>query len=166
VVVPQPASDAAPGLSLHDKAAALALLLGIVLSPAQAGAADPVSRPTLASLQDADRRQSEIVQSGDIADLEQLLHPSYLLHAPNGRTLDRAQTLDFARSGALAKERHRRVQETARIEGTTGIVIGVDHLDAPPPLATRGERRRRYTNVYLFEGGRWKHLLRHFHFVP
>jgi hypothetical protein len=122
--------------------------------------------PTEASLRDVDKRQSEIVQSGDVKALEQLLHADYVVHLPNGRTLDRSQTLQFARSGALAKERHVRIQEDAKIAGVTGIVIGLDYLEAPPPLAQRGEVKRRYTNVYVFEEGRWRHLARHFHFLP
>ena len=113
-----------------------------------------------------DRQQSDIVQSGDMAALEALLHPRYTAHAPNGRVLNRAQIIAFARTGAFASEKHRRIQEHVIVSGDTGVVIGVDHLQTSPPLATRGERTRRYTNVYVREGGRWWHLSRHFHFLP
>lgn len=117
-------------------------------------------------LSKADRRQSEIVQSGDMAALTALLHPAYTVHLPNGRIIDRRQTLALAQTGAFAHEKHRRVQEHIVIDGSTGVVMGVDHLESPPPLATRGERTRRYTNVYVQKDGRWKHLVRHFHFLP
>lgn len=94
------------------------------------------------------------------------MHPDYLVHVPNGRTLDRSQVLEIARTGVLTKEKHRRVQERAKIAGSTGIVIGVDHLETPPSLAERGELKRRYTNIYVIEDGRWKHFARHFHFLP
>jgi len=44
--------------------------------------------------------------------------------------------------------------------------MGVDRLESPPGLAERGERTRRYTNVYVREGGRWRQLALHFHFLP
>ena len=44
--------------------------------------------------------------------------------------------------------------------------MGMDRLESPPPLATRGERTRRFTNVYVREGGRWRLIARHFHFLP
>ena len=126
----------------------------------------PAAAASEASLREVDQRQSVIVQAGDLQALEQLMHPDYVVHVPNGRTLDRAQVLEIARTGVLTKEKHRRVQEQTKIVGTTGIVMGVDHLETPPALAQRGELKRRYTNIYVFEDGRWKHFARHFHFLP
>jgi len=143
-----------------------AVLIGALIAAAPAAAAGTTPEATEASLQQVDQRQSEIVQTGDLASLDALLHRDYLVHVPNGRTLDRSQILEFAKGGALSKEKHRRVQEKWSITGTTGIVFGVDHMESPSPLATRGELKRRYTNVYVFEDGRWKHLARHFHFLP
>ena len=147
----------------------VSIALAIALASAGPQSQQPIGE-SVASARDSlaavDLRQSQIVQSGDMAALEALLHPAYTVHVPNGRIIDRQQTVGFARSGAFAKEKHRRVQERVMVSGTTGIVMGVDQLDSPPPLATRGERIRRYTNVYVLEGGRWLHLARHFHFIP
>lgn len=118
------------------------------------------------ALRQTDMEQARLVQAGDAAALTALFHPSYAAHAPNGRVYTLDQTLALVRNGSLARERFVRTQEAVTISGSTGIVIGVDRLEQPPPLARNGERTRRYTNVYLFQKGRWRLLARHFHLIP
>lgn len=113
-----------------------------------------------------DDEQARLVQAGDEAGMAALLHPDYVAHAPNGRLYGYEQTLALIRSGALARERFERTQERVTVSGTTGIVTGVDRLEVAPPLAQRGERTRRYTNVYVRENGAWKLIARHFHLLP
>lgn len=119
-----------------------------------------------AELRRVDLEQAAVAQSGDLAAMTSLLHPNYIAHLTNGRLYDRAQTIAFVASGSLAKERFQRTQETVVVAGDTGIVMGLDKLESPPPLATKGERNRRYTNVYVRDSGRWKLLARHFHLLP
>ena len=109
--------------------------------------------------------QARLVQAGDAEGLTALLHPAYAVHAANGRLYGLDQTLTLVRNGLLAREKFQRTQQAVTISGSTGIVIGLDTLETPPPLAERGERNRRYTNVYILENGRWRLLARHFHFV-
>ncbi|HET9459562.1 MAG TPA: nuclear transport factor 2 family protein [Sphingomicrobium sp.] len=146
------------------------LFLGILLSQPALGCSPPGPvqqySPSLeAELRQVDMGHSRIAQSGDVAAMIELLHPSYLVHLPNGQLFTLEQSLAFARSGALSKETHRRTQERVLIHGATGVVIGVDHLDVPPPLARHGERTRRYTNIYVRQDGRWRLLARHFHLI-
>ena len=117
-------------------------------------------------LRRADLDQSRIVQAGDLDAITALLHPSYTVHLPDGRLVSHEQTLSMVKAGRLATEKHHRAQEQVLIQGDTGVVMGVDHLDSPPPLARNGERTRRYTNIYVRQDGRWKLLARHFHFMP
>jgi ketosteroid isomerase-like protein len=117
-------------------------------------------------LRRVDLDQSRFVQAANGQAVAALLHPSYTAHLPNGRTADRTQTLALIDSGALARERHQRSQERVIIAGDTGVVIGLDRLEAPPPLAQHGERTRRYTNIYIRQHGHWRLLARHFHFMP
>lgn len=135
-------------------------------APAPGSSARATASPAEAELGRVDLEQAAVALSGDAAAMAALLHPSYVVHLTNGRLWDRAQTLTFLRSGSLAKERFRRTQESVVVTGDTGVVMGLDRLESPPPLATRGERNRRYTNVYVRHGGRWKLLARHFHLVP
>lgn len=113
-----------------------------------------------------DLEQAAVAQSGDAVAMSAMLHPNYVAHVANGRLVDRAQTLAFVATGELARERFERVQESVIISGDTAVVMGLDKMAAPPPLATRGERSRRYSNIYARHDGRWKLLARHFHFMP
>lgn len=117
-------------------------------------------------LRSVDLDQSHFVQDADEHAMSALLHPAYTAHLPNGRIVDRAQTLALVESGASATERFQRTHDRVVIAGTTGIVVGVDRLETSPSLARNGERTRRYTNVYAHQNGRWQLLARHFHFLP
>lgn len=134
-----------------------------------------VARPSASSyaqhvdeqkLRHADMEQARLVQAGDVAALTALFHPSYAAHASNGRVYSLDQTLTLVRNGSLARERFVRTQENVTVSGSTGIVIGVDRLEQPPPLARNGERTRRYTNIFVLQEGRWRLLARHFHLIP
>lgn len=113
-----------------------------------------------------DMEHARVAQSGNVDAMSALLHPEYTAHLANGQISNRTQTLAFVASGLLAKERFERMQELVKVSGDTAFVMGLDRLEAPPPLARRGERSRRYTNIYVMHEGRWKLLGRHFHLLP
>lgn len=113
-----------------------------------------------------DMKQARVAQSGNVDAMSALLHPEYTAHLTNGQLSNRTQTLAFVASGLLAKERFERTQELVKVSGSTAFVMGIDRLEAPPPLARRGERSRRYTNIYAKHQGRWKLFARHFHLLP
>lgn len=127
-------------------------------------------RASASSAEDELRRidldHSRSAQAADAQAVAALTHPSYTAHLPNGQLADRALLLTIVGNGSLARERHQRVHERVFIAGDTGIVIGIDRLEEPPPLARQGERTRRYTNVYVREDGNWRLLARHFNFLP
>lgn len=112
-----------------------------------------------------DMEQARVAQSGNVDAMSALLHPEYTAHLANGKLSNRTQTLTFVASGLLAKERFERTQESVKVSGGTAVVMGLDRLEAPPPLAQRGERSRRYTNIYVMHEGRWKLFARHFHLL-
>ena len=144
----------------------IALAIAATLASCRAAEMPIRTEPPVAELARFVREQARIVQSGDMRALADLLHPDYVIHLPNGRIVDRAVHLEFAASGRLRAERFERTQERVVAEGPIGLVMGVDRLESPPGLAERGERTRRYTNVYVREGGRWRQLALHFHFLP
>ena len=149
--------------------------LSLVLLAAMTAFHSPPAQPVTAAhvrisdeqaLRQTDMEQARLVQDGDAAGLMDLFHPSYTVHAANGRVYGLEQTLILVRNGSLARERFLRTQESVTISGSTGVVVGVDRLEAAPPLARNGERTRRYTNVYVVYEGRWRLLARHFHLLP
>jgi len=118
------------------------------------------------ALRQADLGQARLVQAGDADGMAALLHPDYRAHLTNGRILDHAEMLTLVRDGSLAKERFERIVKTVTVSGGTGVVMGLDRLEAPPIFAEGGERTRHYTNIYVHDGARWRLLARHFHLLP
>jgi hypothetical protein len=57
----------------------------------------------------------------------------------------------------------RALEEQARIAFLNGdvVVMGHDRVTGPPA----GDARRRYTNVWQLENGRWRSIARHAHVV-
>ena len=145
-------------------------LLAISLLAASGCQGTGTARGVPASAEETLRRvdldHARFVQIADEQALSALVHPAYTAHLPNGRIVDRAQTLALVENGASATERFERMHDRVVIAGTTGIVVGADRLETPPSLARNGERTRRYTNVYVHQNGHWQLLARHFHFQP
>lgn len=114
-------------------------------------------------LRRVDLEQARLAMAGDAEGMAELLDPAYRAHLTNGRILDHDGMMELVRSGALARERFERTQEAAIVSGRTGIVMGVDRLEAPPIFAEGDARTRHYTNIYVHNGARWRLLARHFH---
>lgn len=150
----------------HFTLAWVALCLLIVPGCQHAANVEVYTSSEEAELRRIDLDQSRFTQAADEQAMSALLHPAYTAHLPNGKLVDRSQTLALIKSGASAKERYQRTHERVIIAGTTGVVVGVDRLEAPPSLAQHGERTRRYTNVYTRQNGRWQLLARHFNLLP
>jgi hypothetical protein len=79
--------------------------------------------------------------------------------------------LESTRSGAVSKQSFERVPEAVRITGNIGVLVGHENIVAAPgsrDFARFGKTpfQRRYTNVFLFEGGRWLFLARQASVVP
>jgi hypothetical protein len=119
-----------------------------------------------AALRQVDLEQARLVQAGDADGIAALLHPTYRAHLTNGRILDHAEMLALVRDGSLARERFERTPKAVILSGSTGVVMGLDRLEAPPIFAEGGERTRHYTNIYVHDGARWRLLARHFHLLP
>ena len=124
-----------------------------------------------ASVRAVDERQRAMVAAGDVAGLERLAHPNLRINAPGGRVLTREQFLANMRNGEIAAEAFERTAEDIRISGTIAVVMGRESFT---PAATSelgrtfGARplQRRYTNVYVWQDGRWSWLARHANVLP
>ena len=99
----------------------------------------------------------------DLAGLEALAHPNLIINAPVGHVLTRDRFFANMRSGEIAAEQFTRTPETLRITGNVAIIMGRETFT---PVASSELGRiygavplnRRYTNMYLWNGGRWKWL--------
>jgi hypothetical protein len=119
----------------------------------------------------ADARQRAVVADIDLEGIAAIAHPNLRVNAPNNRILTREDLIAMVRSGAIRNEAFERTPEMVVITGDVGVVMGreVVYPGAASEQAQMYGRKtlnRRYTNVYLREGGVWRHLARHANVVP
>ena len=136
-----------------------------------AGCATLSTQPGRESVLAVDDQQRAMVAASDIAGLERLAHPNLRINAPGGRVLTREQFLANMRSGEIAAEGFERSAEEVTITGNIAVVMGREVFTpaAGSELGrTFGARplQRRYTNVYIWQDGRWLWLARHANVVP
>jgi hypothetical protein len=138
---------------------AVSLLLSFVISP---GFADEISE---ASLRAADAEQMRIIVEGDAEAQEAFMHENYVINGPANRVLRKPVLVEMLAQGKMASDRFERVVEGVAITGNVGVVMGSEIVrpGAGSQLHEKfGDRdlQRRFTNVFLFEDGRWRFLAR------
>lgn len=160
------------------KVAALALLLGSVAASAAADGVGSTCAPAAASalvtsgaaadesgLRAADREHARILVEQDAAAQRELIHPNFVQNGPTARVLRRRQAVDRLTMDAPPVDRFERSVEGVTITADVGVVTGGEILSASPGapdtgLDPRSVVERRFTNVYLYEGGRWRMIAR------
>lgn len=144
----------------HATIVLLALLL--LATPAAA----QVAKPDDASLLAADAEQKRIIVEQDHDAQRRFMHENYIINAPANRVLRKADALSIMARGGNAAERFDRVIEGHQITGNIGIVMGREVVQ-PTTGSQLGQQfgarplSRRFTNVFVFEDGRWVFLARH-----
>lgn len=124
-----------------------------------------------ASLRAADEEQRRLVAQNDADALAAMLHPNLIINGPLGLVATRAVLLDQIRIGGIGKEEFERMPEHVRITGNIGVLVGQETVIAAPGSIDHAERgavkfQRRYTNVYLFQDGKWLMLARQASIFP
>jgi len=127
--------------------------------------------PTRDSVLAVDEQQRAMVAASNVVGLEKLAHPNLRINAPGGRVITREQFLANMRSGEIAAESFDRTAEDVSISGEVAVVMGRETFT---PVATSELGRtfgakslqRRYTNIYVWQGGRWLWLARQASVVP
>jgi hypothetical protein len=118
-----------------------------------------------ATLRAADAEQMRIIVEGDAKAQQEFMHPNYILNGPSNRVMRKPALVTMLAQGAMGSDRFERVVEGVAITGNVGIVMGSEVVH-PTPTSELGSRHgdatlsRRYTNVFLFEDGRWRFLAR------
>ena len=138
-----------------------------VLAAAMALSASPAAArgPTEANLRAADAEQMRIIVEEDAKAQQKFMHPNYMLNGPAGAVKRKAELVAMLGRGDIASERFSRVVEGIAITGKVGIVMGSEVV-TPAANSNLGRLHpgetlnRRYTNVFLWEGGRWRFLAR------
>ena len=117
------------------------------------------------SLRAADAEQMRIIVDGDAKAQNAFMHENYILNGPSNRVLRKAVLVDMLANGKMASEHFERVIEGTAITGNIGIVMGSEIVQ-PRAGSELGEKfgssplKRRFSNVFVFENGRWYFLAR------
>jgi hypothetical protein len=115
-------------------------------------------QPNEASLRAADAEELRIVLSGDASAMRALTHPNYMVNSPVNQIVHRDQLIKMLSEGRIASEAIERTIEATAITGNVGIVMGRE-TQKPKSSSELGRAHgektleRRFTNVFLFEGG-------------
>jgi hypothetical protein len=138
---------------------------GILASLLLLAAAPPQKVPTEANLRAADAEQMRIIVEEDAKAQQKFMHPNYIINAPANRVLRKQQVVSMLAHGGMASERFERVIEGTAITGNVGIVMGREIVKPAPgselaKLHPGATLQRRFTNVFLFDHGRWRFLAR------
>jgi hypothetical protein len=117
------------------------------------------------SLRAADAEQMRIIVDGDAKAQSAFMHDNYIVNGPSNRIHRKAVLVEMLAHGQMASDRFERTIEGTAITGNIGIVMGSEIVrpGAGSDLArTFGDRdlKRRFTNVFMFEGGAWRFLAR------
>jgi hypothetical protein len=140
----------------------LRVVLTAVLLLSTAARAQDISEATLRA---ADAEQMRIIVQGDAKAQQGFMHANYIINGPSNRVMRKDVLVDMLAQGQMASDRFERVIEGLAITGNVGVVMGSEVVH-PLPTSELGKRygdkvlNRRFTNVFLFEDGKWRFLAR------
>jgi hypothetical protein len=140
----------------------LVLIMAASLSMA-ASAAEPA--PNESNLRAADAEQMRIIVQGDARAQQDFMHPNYIINAPANVVRRKPELVADLARGGMGSESFKRTIEGTAITGPVGIVMGREVVK-PKPTSNLGRLhpgqtlQRRFTNVFLWEAGKWRFLAR------
>ena len=125
----------------------------------------PKAAPTEVSLRAADAEQMRIIVEEDAKAQQEFMHPNYMLNGPANAVKRKPELVAMLARGDIASEKFERKVEGVSITGNVGIVMGSE-IVTPSRSSNLGRLhpgqtlRRRFTNVFLWERGKWRFLAR------
>ena len=140
-------------------------ILQLVAVTALLGATPQREQPTEANLRAADAEQMRIIVEEDAKAQAEFMHPNYMLNGPANAVKRKDELVAMLARGDIASEKFERKVEGVAITGDVGIVMGSEAV-IPTPTSNLGRLHpgqtlaRRYTNVFLWENGKWRFLAR------
>lgn len=106
-----------------------------------------------------------VIVDGDAAAQRAFMHENYILNGPSNRVLRKPVLVEMLARGQMASDSFERTIEGVAITGNVGVVMGIEVVK-PAPDSELGKKfgskelTRRFTNVFLFEKGKWFFLAR------
>lgn len=130
-----------------------------------AAAPPPRAFPSEESLRAADAEQMRIIVAEDAAAQQAFMHPNYMLNGPANVVKRKPELVAMLANGEIASETFERKVEGVALTENVGIVMGSE-IVTPAPSSNLGRLhpgkvlQRRYTNVFIWQNGKWLFLAR------
>jgi hypothetical protein len=104
-----------------------------------------------------EREQTHAFLERDIARLDELWSDALVVNSPMNRVLEKGKVLELLGAGVIAHHTYDVEIDAVRETDNTLVVMGSDRVTMKPdsPLL-----HRRFTNVWMREGGRWRMFAR------
>lgn len=145
---------------MNNFARSLAIILAVGLPQAALAIG-----PSEATLRAADAEQMRIIVEGDAKAQQNFMHPNYIINGPSNKILRKPVLVDMLAHGKMGSDRFERVIEGLAITDNVGVVMGREVVH-PLPNSQLGSLHgnkvlhRRFTNIFLFQDGKWLFLAR------
>ena len=135
--------------------------------------ASPAFARTESSLRAADAAQYQAARTENADALAAMMLPTFIINSPTGDVGTGERLIQRFRSGEVAHEKFTRIIERTAITENVGIVMGFE-IARLSPTSIDGRARggdtspvlRRFTNIYLWQKGKWGWLARHAAYRP
>lgn len=147
------------------------LFVGMTVTCVMAMSPALAAEPTEANLRAADAEQMRIIVEEDAQAQQNFMHPNYIINGPMNVVKRKPEIIAMLARGQMASDSFTRKIEGIQITGDVGIVMGSEVV-TPAPTSELGRKypgqtlHRRFTNVFLWQGGRWWFLARQASVIP
>ena len=127
--------------------------------------ADPALREQIRKL---DLAHAEAIFKGDTIALQELLPDDHTVNHPTNRIVqEKAELLKLISEGVIRYSRFERRPETFLFYKDLVVVMGDETVVPAPGAPNEGKvLRRRYTNAWMRQDGKWRLAFRHANNVP
>jgi uncharacterized protein (TIGR02246 family) len=107
-----------------------------------------------------EHREAQAMLRGDAAVLEGLWAPDLVITASSNKIRTGADVLGHIRSGKMKLTKLERITERVAVHGQVAIAMGEEAFTPAGGEGAGKPFRRRYTNVYAQQDGRWRLIAR------
>jgi hypothetical protein len=109
----------------------------------------------------AEARHRQAFLATDTAALRAMFSDRLVVNSPLNTVVDKTQLLEMVRSGRIAISSFMQQIEHIERYGDVAVVMGQDEVVYAPPSPLAGQtQKRRFTDMWQMENGRWTFIAR------